>query len=303
LHSSAFICGYFLGEQMKRSALGLTILALVSLVPLAQADEQRDGPQNVLSRTFQVPYKLTDTEHVLVRAKINGKGPFNFIIDTGAPLLYIATDVGKKIGLRPDANGWATLDRFEIEGGVVGSKVRCRVETPFQLEGMNSMGLAGVELHGIIGYTVLAQYRLEFDFTRDKMRWTRLDFKPPLPLPAGVSKGAAAGLEAMAGLMKFASFLMGPRPKTELIPRGFLGVELMQLEGAVTVRTVLPGSPADKAGLTVGDRVSRINDTTIADVADARRMAAKLREGHSLRFTVVRGVVRREIAVRATEGL
>src|SRR5437764_571690 len=82
---------------------------------------------------------------------------------------------------------------------------------------------AGAELHGIIGYTVLAQSRLEIDFTRDKMRWTRLDFTPPAPQPVG-GKSAAAGIEGMAGLMKLASFLMGSRPTPEVTPRGFLGV-------------------------------------------------------------------------------
>ena len=38
---------------------------------------------------------------------------------------------------------------------------------------MNGLGLAGVELHGMIGYNVLARYRMEIDFTRDKMTWTR----------------------------------------------------------------------------------------------------------------------------------
>jgi hypothetical protein len=291
------------GDSMKSMVCGLLIVALICLAPPARGDEQRTAPPNSGSLTFQVPYKLTDTEHVLVRAKINGKGPFNFIIDTGAPLLYVVTDVGKKLGLKADPKGWTTLDQFEIEGGVAGTKVRCRVETPFQLEGMNSMGLAGVELHGIIGYTVLAQYRLEFDFTRDKMRWTRLDFTPAMPLPSGVSKGDMSGLEAMAGLMKFASFLMGPRPKTEIAPRGFLGVELLELEGAVTIRGVLPASPADKAGLKAGDRVSRVNDKSVADVAEVRRLAAKFRGGHTLRLTVVRGLERLEIAVRSGEGL
>jgi serine protease DegQ len=287
--------------HLRWIGIGL-VLGLAWLVPSINADEQRKAPENKALRVYQVPYQLTDTQHVLVRAKINGKGPFNFIIDTGAPLLYVATAVGKKLGLKPDANGWTKLDRFEIEGGVVGSQVRCRVETPFQLEGMNSMGLAGVELHGIIGYTVLAHYRLEFDFTRDKMRWTRLDFSPPPPLPVG-AKGATGGLEAMAGLMKVLSFLVGSRPKAEVTPRGFLGMQLTELEGAVTVRPVLPGGPAELAGLKAGDRVSRIGDKAVANVVDASRHAAKIRAGHSLRFTVVRGLERMEIAVRATEGL
>src|SRR5439155_25139606 len=132
-------------------------------------------------KTYQVPYRLTDTKHVLVRVKINGKGPFNFIIDTGAPALYVSKAVCKKIGVKPNDKGIGTFDRLELEGGVVIEKTRGRIDDPFQLEGMNKLGMAGAELHGMIGFNILARYRLEFDFTRDKMTWTRLNFAPALP--------------------------------------------------------------------------------------------------------------------------
>ena len=108
-------------------------LALL-LGPPLRADEPR---------SYQVPYRLTKTQHILVRAKINGKGPFNFILDTGAPVLFVATKAAKKAGVDPDKNGWGAFDKFEIEGGVPVPKAKGRVEDPFQLEGMNGLGLAG----------------------------------------------------------------------------------------------------------------------------------------------------------------
>src|SRR5690348_2945140 len=105
------------------------LLGLVLAVP-AWADEPKKD-----AKPRPVPYKLTDTQHVLVRVKINGKGPFNFIVDTGAPILFVATSVGKKLGLEADPKGITTLDKLEFEGGLSLEKVRCRVETPFQLEG------------------------------------------------------------------------------------------------------------------------------------------------------------------------
>jgi hypothetical protein len=279
------------------------VMAILLLAPALCADAPAASGTAKNRATLQIPYKLTDTQHVLVRAKINGRGPFNFIIDTGAPLLYVSTPVGKKLGLTPDKKGWDTLDRFEIEGGAVLSKIRCRVETPFQLEGMNAMGLAGVELHGIIGYTVLANYRMEFDFTRDKMAWTRLDFTPPAPIPVGAKAGAAAGIESMAGLMKLASFLLGTRAQPEVTPRGFLGMEMKEIEGAVVVVGVLPQSPAAVAGVKSGDRIARINNKSVATMADVNKLTARGRVGEVFRFTVVRGVDRMNIDIRAGEGL
>src|SRR5204862_3431495 len=139
----------------------------------------------------------------LIRAKINNKGPFNFILDTGASALFVATKVCDDLGIKPHRKGWGTFDRFEIECGIVLEKARGRVETPFQLEGMNGLGLAGAELHGIIGYNVLARYRIEVDFTRDKLVWTPLDWTPVAPAGLGGKGGqSAGGLEVMGSIMK-----------------------------------------------------------------------------------------------------
>src|SRR5271169_3535874 len=143
----------------------LLLLALGLLAPPLRADE----PKKAEVEQFQVPYRLTIPKHIMVRAKINGKGPFNFILDTGAPALFVSTAVCKKLGIEPDKTGWGTFDKFEIEGGVVIPKAKGRIEDPFQLEGMNGMGLAGAELHGVIGYNLLARYRIEIDLTKDKM--------------------------------------------------------------------------------------------------------------------------------------
>src|SRR5438067_10838499 len=111
------------------------LACVLLLVPLSL--HAADEPAKAKAETYQVPYRLTDTKHVLVRAKINGKGPFNFILDTGAPALFVSTSVCRKLGIQAGKGGWGTFDRFEIEGGVVVSKAKGRIEDPFQLEGMN----------------------------------------------------------------------------------------------------------------------------------------------------------------------
>ena len=90
-----------------RIALGLGL----ALAPLAVAADPKPMAKH------EIPYRLTDTKHVLVRAKINGKGPFNLILDTGAPAVFVTKAVAKKAGVKEDAKGWANFDRFELEGG------------------------------------------------------------------------------------------------------------------------------------------------------------------------------------------
>jgi len=265
------------------------------LVVLASAQEKAAKP-------LQIPYRLTDAQHVMVRLKINGQGPFHFIVDTGAPFMFVATSVGKKLGLQADERGWAMLDQLEIEGGAVQTKVKCRVETPFQLVGMNSMGMAGVELHGILGYTVLAPYKMEFDFTRTKMTWTPLAFTPPQPELIG-GKGGAGGLDFLGTIMRFMGLLTGAKTEQERTPRGFVGIELAEDNGQVAIKAVLEKSPAADAGLKPGDRILELQGRTVSAFADVQRLTANVQVGQAIRFKVRRDGKDQEITVTTGGGL
>jgi hypothetical protein len=282
---------------MTRVCFWIGCVLLLSSLPV-RAEDGKKAKEEI----YQVPYRLTDTQHVLVRAKINGKGPFNFIVDTGAPALFVATAVGKQLGVEPDKYGWGTFDRFEIEGGVVIPKAKARIETPFQLEGMNGLGLAGAKLHGIIGYTLLARYRLEFDFTKDKMAWTKLDFDPPQPVGL-MGKGGAGGLDAIGSIMKFVGAFLGKKAEPDVKMRGFIGVELAEADGKIEVKAVLPKSPAEKAGLRIGDRITHFQGKAVSNSANLYKQAASLAEGQTARFGVSRDGDSRQITMRLGEGL
>src|ERR1700746_3399314 len=100
----------------------LNVVSLLSLAFISPA--LADDANQAKDKMIQVPYRLTETKHVLVRAKINGKGPYNFILDTGAPALFVSTAVCRKAGIEADKDGWGTFDRFEIEGGVPVDKIK-----------------------------------------------------------------------------------------------------------------------------------------------------------------------------------
>jgi hypothetical protein len=283
----------------------LLVLLLLGAASIAGAGEPKATKESPRKETpsVAVPYRLIDTHHVMVRVKINGKGPFNFIVDTGCPVLIVSAQVGKKIGLEPDAKGWAVLDRLDLEGGLTQTKVKCRVETPFQIDGMNSMGLPGVELHGLLGYTVIAKYKMEIDFKHDQMHWTPLDFDPPPPVALGGSKGGIANLEAMAGMMKILSFLTGMKPLPPPEPRGFFGFEIAENDGKVVVERVLAKSPAAEAGLRKGDRITEVEGREIDSTNLLLGEAAKLTPGRSLNLTVDRGGETQTLKITAGRGL
>jgi len=248
-----------------------------------------------------VPYRLTDTNYFLVRVRINGKGPFNFLVDSGAPALFIATETAKKAGLKPaPAELWTPVGRVDFEGGARLDGVKARIDDPFQLVGMNALGLPGASIDGILGFTILVRFRLEIDLTKDRMTWTRLDQEPrdpPVPKhKPGENVGAPLGVQAMSALGSLAkglAFMIGKQPEEELVPRGFLGLEWSeQIESGrnqVVVQGVLKGSPAAHGGLEAGDRILQINHQDIKDLKSAQTALAEMRPGDAVPLVIHRG--------------
>jgi serine protease DegQ len=262
----------------------LSFAALAFIVPLARTEDP--APAKPAPAPIMVPYRLSKTQHVVVRVKINGKGPFNFIMDTGAPALFVSKKAAEAAGVVPAKSGWTTIDRFEVEGGVVFEPAKGQIDDLFQLEGINGLGLAGVELHGVIGYNLLARYRIEYDFTRPKLAWTKLNFEPQAVSRMG-GKSASAGLDMIGGMMKFLGAMMGVKADFAVQPRGFLGAELADADGVV-VKAVLADGPAAKGGLKPGDIITRIGDAKIASVKDAAQLLADRPERDSLEFSIRR---------------
>jgi serine protease Do len=311
----------------KRSSL-MAGAALVLALALAAAnwgqnpkpaEPGRGARDPQVGQSFQVPYRLTDTNHFLVRVRIDGKGPFNFLVDSGAPALYIATETAAKIGLKP-AKGefWTPVDRLDLEGGATLHRIKARVEDPFQLVGMNALGLPGASIDGILGFTILARFRLEIDPTRDRMTWTRLDFAPAdPPVPQRGAGGERGPLElqamnALGPLAKGLAFLMGKQPEEERHPRGFLGLEWAESKTAglnravVHITRVVSGSPAAQALLKAGDGLIRIRGQAIDSLKAARLALATVRAGDRVELVVLRTEARdkhpRELNLTVTAG-
>lgn len=287
-----------------RTALALAAGLGLALLPLRAADEpakKAGGGKDEKPAKVEVPYRLTGTNHLMVRAKINGKGPFNLIVDTGAPAVFITKGVANKAKLEADEKHFTTFDSFELEGGLKVDKVRARVEDLVQIDGMNSMGLAGVELHGVVGYQVLARFKIEYDLTRDKLVFEPLTFAPPALVPLG-GKGNT-DIQSMGPLVKMMAAFLGLKPNFETVPRGFTGIEYEETGGKVTVKSVLPGSPAEKAGLKAGDVITGVKTASIDSGKDLSKALAKAGVGTKWRFYVARGGKEEEVVVELGRGL
>jgi peroxiredoxin len=289
-------------------------------MPKEKAKEPRQPPQDAdAGKAFTVPFRFSKTGHIVVRTKLNGKGPFNFLVDTGAPLVYVSTDVGKKLGLAEKKDASTVLDTIQVEGGPVHIKMKCLVDTPFQLEGMNGLGLAGLEMHGILGYTFLAQYKMEIDLATDRMKWTKLAFVPPAPERLGGKGDDSGAIDELSKIMKNAVLLLGGRKPPEVAMRGFVGIDVSDGDGSVLVTAVLEKSPAARAGVLVGDRLMGIKGMLPAGgrdkgaekegerifmrASDVTQLFGALPAGREVIVYVLRGNTMKALTLTTGEGL
>ena len=243
----------------------LTNLLLVLIVSLFQGPEL--GPKKV--DETRVYFRVSDSNHILIRAKIQEKGPYFFILDTGAPVTFISEDAGKEIGLKADEKGWCRPKSILLEGGLEIIDPKVRLETPFQLKGMNGMGLAGVELHGLIGFDILAKYIIHLDISKNHMVWIPNNYTPLTPAGAG-GKSAPENLETLGTVMKSIGSLIKPKPR-DFVFIGNLGITFETDQKKLLVKQALPDSASDKAGLQKGDLITTCQGTPVKNLKELQK--------------------------------
>jgi serine protease Do len=98
--------------------------------------------------------------------------------------------------------------------------------------------------------------------------------------------------------------------KTGKVVRPLLGVEMapvtpalateqnLAVKSGALIVSVVPGTPAEKAGLKVGDAITRVNGTEIEDPNDASNAIGMHKPGEEVEITVARG--KETVSVKAT---
>jgi len=78
----------------------------------------------------------------------------------------------------------------------------------------------------------------------------------------------------------------------------WIGVELAQgADGAVIVQNVIPGQPAQAAGLQPGDRLDKVNGKNVTSPEECREALAGLKPGDKVKITYTRNNVGQEVEV------
>jgi hypothetical protein len=237
-----------------------------------------------------------------VQVKINGKGPYRLIFDTGAPVTLINNRIAKEAGVFPKDYRqplfaiFGSMGQFKMKSLEVGDLNVANVNTvvmdhPTVTAISNALG----PIEGIVGFNFFAKYRMTLDYQAKTMTFTPTDFQP------------SDMLEKMENLMKTLVLGQSKDSKKVLAPGGLLGLKVHKdrddEDPGVRVKFVFPDSPAAQAGFKEGDRLLTLDHRWTDTPADSHAAAARLTPGIPIRALVVRDGKELELSLTVRPGL
>lgn len=295
-----------------RIALLLALLALAPLIavvlhlelahaaidhqapPPQAADAAQPGPKAKAT----VPFSMLPSNHMLVRAMINGKGPYRLIFDLGAPITLLSNRASETSGVVKDdaprsflfsMRGEAEVAKLQV-GDLTATKLPVIV---FDHPALKVLGdVLGQPIDGIIGFTFFARYKTTIDYQVSTMSLEPVDFQ-------------------IRDLLKeLPERLAGPKMarRRVLAPGGLWGLRLGRPIGGiespgVPVAEIYAGSPAAAAGLKPGDVLTSIDNRWTVSAADAYAAAESAQPGRDIRVIILREGKEQSLTVQPADGI
>jgi hypothetical protein len=292
------------GTWTTGRALALAAVATAGAIALASGiGPARSGlragqePAPAKAKKAVVPFTMLPTNHMLVEAKINGKGPYRLIFDLGAPVTLLSNRASEAAGVvQADApraflfgmRGEAEIARLEA-GDLSAAKLPVIV---FDHPILQALGdVIGRRIDGIMGFTLFARYRTTIDYQTRQMTFVPVDY------------------EVRDLLKELPERMLGPKVARErvLAPLGVWGLRLGEPTGGldapgVPVAAVDGGSPAERGGLKTGDVLTTVDGRWTASVADVFAAAADAEPGRAAEVVILRDGKEMTLSVTPADG-
>jgi membrane-associated protease RseP (regulator of RpoE activity) len=281
---------------MLRRIVLTPLTALLIAVPVRAADT---SPQPAIP--VAVPFVLMPTGHFLVSVKLNDKGPFKLIFDTGAPTMLVNNRLAKEAGLKasgglgfPFGNmGQATIKSLEV-GNAKAEKVTAVVmDHPTVRAFSDFFKRDHGPIDGIVGFPFFARFKMTVDYQKKELTFVPNGYQPE---------------DVMQSMMKAIMGAGSTKGKPRMVAAAgqwgiVVGKDSDDEADGVDVRQVFEGSAAAKAGLQSGDRLLTIDGRWTDSVGDTHQAAGFVKPGTPVTVVVKRRGKEVRLTVTPVAGL
>lgn len=220
-------------------------------------------------KTADVPLSFTDGRLPVVEVSINGRGPFRFVIDSGAGFVVVSDDLAKKLKIRPIAGGGTSrgvsgTGRFQIVYGILDRLAMNGLEiqnVPTYIRKVQETEKTRVD--GYIGLSVLSNFSTAIDFERRV-----LELRPPgspiapaadgdIAIPYRMTNGGMLSVRADIGKQTPLNFIVDTGATSTVVSqRAFDRYNLVEKQHkGVSVRVVGAGGVTENVPIVVLDRL------------------------------------------------
>ena len=294
---------------MKRVLFGLTLFLLAFTLPLhaqTTADtpklKDKEATKETPAKPVVVPFELLPSGHMTVMVKLNGKGPYKLIFDTGAPTLLINNRIAKEADLLKNAikppialfgaGGEVKVPTLEVgdqkaenvPGMIMDHPTVEAISTAFKKE-------AG-PIDGIVGFPFFARFKVTIDY-----RAKTMTFVPNGSIPPNINE--AMTKELTERILKGETVkILAPAAQWGMI----CSKDAKDEDAGVVVKEVLADSAAAKAGLKKGDRVLTIDGRWTDTLPDLYIAAGYIKPGKTAPLVIQREGKEMELQVKPTAG-
>jgi hypothetical protein len=280
---------------MKRLLSALALLALAGLVRADAPKKEETAPKAVT-----VPFELLKTGHMTVQVKVNGKGPYKLIFDTGAPITLLNNKIAREAGLLKDVEKplfsfFGNMGEVKIKELQVGDQKANGVSAVvMDHPTVEAISKAFGPIDGIVGFPFFARFKMTLDYEAKTLKFVPNGFKPPDVMKAMM----AAIMTGVSGPED------GPKVLSPAAQWGMLVHKGTDDEAdGVEVTSVLPGGAAAKAGMKAGDRLLTLDGRWTDSLPDLYTAAGYVEAGKAVAVVVKRGGKEVELKVKPASGI
>jgi PDZ domain/Aspartyl protease len=279
------------------ACVGAALLTTGLTLAMARAQQASTPAPVKVEIKAVIPFEVLPTNHMLVKAKINGKGPYHLVFDLGAPITLLNNRVSETSGvIKANAprsilfgmRGEAEIDKLQV-GELTVNKLPVIIFDHPLLNALEK--IAHRRIDGLMGFTFFARYRTTIDYHSREMTFEPIDY------------------QVHDLLKELPDRLLSPKVARRriLVPGALYGLRLGAPDRSldspgVVVAEVLPDSPAARAGFKAGDLMIALDDRWTTSLADVFCTAAEIKPGRPVSAVIRRDGKERTLTIHPVAG-